>query len=257
MRTPLETRRATCAAALLLFLTPAWSCLEEVDLEGQRFACTRPSDCVEGYFCHPGELVCVPTGTSTVAVRDAGSAGPDGSTADAGPTRPGLGERCEPAVGCRLGFCVDGVCCSTPCSGTCERCDVEPGLCRAVADGTDPDDECGGLILRCEDFTCGLDGNACRSCAVGESSAVCNGARACRPRECPPGTGAVIAECPNPACRAPDACPRGRPVAEYDSPEELCASGQSCPLANADGCCSGAGTCCPSPACDAVDPLCE
>lgn len=246
------------AGALLVGCALATACLEAVDLESQRFACARPSDCVEGYFCHPGQLVCVPTGTSTVAAGADGGASADLGGADLGPPRPGLGERCALEVGCRAGFCVDGFCCATPCDGLCERCDQEPGVCRPVQDGLDPEAECGERVLRCEDFTCGLDGDAaCRSCAVGESSGVCNGAGACRPRECPAALGEILAQCPNRACTGPDACPRGRPVSQYDSSEELCDRGRSCLLSAGEGCCSSAGTCCPSPACSAVDPLCE
>lgn len=235
----------------------AWSCLDQVDLETHRFVCERPSDCIDGFFCHPRDLVCVPTGTSTVS-GDAGLSTADASAPDSGPQRPILGERCEPEIGCRSGFCVDGYCCSSLCNGSCERCDIEPGVCRPVADGLDPDADCADQILRCAEFTCGLDGAAaCRSCAEGESFGICNGAGACRPRECPVGLGVVLSECPNRACTAPDACPAGRPITDFDSTEELCDRGRSCLLSAGSGCCSSAGTCCPAPGCNAVDPACE
>ena len=234
-----------CAAVLGL----GTACLEDVDLESHTFPCERPSDCIEGYFCHPADLICVPTGTSTTS----------GRTSDAGTNRPGLGESCDPSLGCQTGFCVDGYCCDLPCNGTCERCDLSPGVCLPVEDGLDPELECASSVLRCEEFTCGLDGaGACRNCAAGESAGVCNGARACRPSTCPPGAGTIISECPNRGCTRPDACPRGRPIADYNSTSELCERGLSCTLnAGEGGCCSLEGTCCPAPACSELDPACE
>jgi uncharacterized protein (TIGR03382 family) len=57
------------------------------------------------------------------------------------PARPS-GERCSLAEQCLSGFCVDGVCCTSACDGTCERCDDSPGACTSAPEGTDPDDEC-------------------------------------------------------------------------------------------------------------------
>ncbi len=228
---------------------PGSACLDDVDLEGHVFPCERPSDCVEGFFCHPADLICVPTGTSTVGTR-----GPN-----AGPTKPGLGERCDPGLGCQTGFCADGYCCDLPCNGTCERCDLSPGRCQPVSDGLDPDLECSSLVLRCDEFTCGLDGaGACRSCVPGDSPGVCNGAGACRPEQCPIGAGLIISECPHRGCTRADACPPGRPLADYNSTSELCERGRTCALvAGENGCCSVEGTCCPSPACNELDPACE
>ena len=66
------------------------------------------------------------------------------------------GQTCGSATECATGFCIDGVCCNSACSGTCEKCNLAGlnGVCSAVLDGQDPDNECLGGF--------------------------CNGARACR-----------------------------------------------------------------------------
>jgi MYXO-CTERM domain-containing protein len=42
------------------------------------------------------------------------------------------------------GMCADGVCCDAVCDGTCARCDLAGaiGACTAIAEGSDPDEEC-------------------------------------------------------------------------------------------------------------------
>ena len=66
------------------------------------------------------------------------------------------GQSCSLDTECATGRCVDGVCCNTACSGTCEKCNLAGlnGICSAVPDGQDIDNECPG--------------------------GVCNGARACQ-----------------------------------------------------------------------------
>jgi len=45
------------------------------------------------------------------------------------------GSACAAAADCASGFCVDGVCCASACSGACERCDTSAarGTCTAVS----------------------------------------------------------------------------------------------------------------------------
>ncbi len=58
------------------------------------------------------------------------------------------GADCTSDAQCRLGHCVDGVCCDKACSGTCEACTVQKksqgstGTCGPILANTDPDDEC-------------------------------------------------------------------------------------------------------------------
>ncbi len=55
------------------------------------------------------------------------------------------GEMCNDNLQCESGYCVDGVCCNAPCSGTCESCalDNTVGQCTPYPIGTDPVMECG------------------------------------------------------------------------------------------------------------------
>jgi len=53
----------------------------------------------------------------------------------------GLGQSCTLASQCAGGApCVDGVCCESPCSGSCEACNQpdRPGLCRPLPEGKKP-----------------------------------------------------------------------------------------------------------------------
>ena len=55
----------------------------------------------------------------------------------------GLGVACTNASECPSGFCVDGVCCESACSGVCEACNLaEKGKCLPHPANTDPDKEC-------------------------------------------------------------------------------------------------------------------
>ncbi len=56
------------------------------------------------------------------------------------------GAPCAQASDCVSGACTDGVCCLDFCSPalTCKRCMPGTGLCKNIAAGQDPDDECPG-----------------------------------------------------------------------------------------------------------------
>jgi hypothetical protein len=83
------------------------------------------------------------------------------------PAGASIGTRCAQGGECRTGFCVDDVCCESPCQGTCLMCDRPgaEGRCLPVIDGQDPDNECDEEPAN----TCGRDG-------------MCNGIGACRRR---------------------------------------------------------------------------
>ncbi len=81
------------------------------------------------------------------------------------------GDACSVVAACPSGFCVDGVCCDTACTATCQACSATKkgsgadGTCGTIAIDTDPDNECaasGGYPGDCK-----ADG-------------LCNGAGACR-----------------------------------------------------------------------------
>ncbi len=106
-----------------------------------------------------------------------------------------LGSPCERGADCRSGWCVDDVCCDTPCDGVCVRCGSD-GACAASPAGSDPDSDCGTCAVCKGSFLPGLEGmeSACawvlsgddpkRDCPAEATSTCgrsggCNGAGAC------------------------------------------------------------------------------
>ena len=250
----------------------AASCIEPWRLQERKFPCRAAEDCVEGYFCHPQDFVCVPDGTAvvdagtvtaTATAGDAGVSAKDAALVDATVTAttvdagmlPGLGDRCTGP--CADGTCVDGVCCEAVCNGPCQRCDLTPGRCLPVTDGVDPDGDCTGNY-DCGGLLFGLDGAACLACPAGPApGGTCDGAAGCRPAGCQcDRPGPSVSRCRSASCLRQAACPAGAPVARFDESAELCAVGEACGDMVA-GCCSDRGACCPAPMCDDTDPLCR
>ena len=129
------------------------------------------------------------------------------------------GQACSAWFQCETGSCVDGVCCDTACSGTCEACTANKtggtdGTCAPIAGYTDPDAEC-------EDGLC--------------QTGLCNGFGSCGiiewgtdPRdECPDGP------CVTGKCDGGGGCG----VLQSDTP---CNDGVGCSQTDR---CDGAGTC--------------
>ena len=98
------------------------------------------------------------SGAPVAVVRPPASVAPGASVApSAGATDLPLGERCSGKSQCASGFCVDGVCCNTACSGLCQACTNakmaggkggwgagKAGRCGYIYGGEDPDNECPG-----------------------------------------------------------------------------------------------------------------
>src|SRR5262245_10884339 len=86
-----------------------------------------------------------PDGAGGAGGRDAGGGSDvpaDGTNPDAGDL-PGTlpdGRSCAASSECRSGHCVDGVCCATACTGTCQSCATPGaiGTCLPAEVGTDP-----------------------------------------------------------------------------------------------------------------------
>ncbi|MCA9593079.1 MAG: hypothetical protein KC776_07205 [Myxococcales bacterium] len=79
-----------------------------------------------------------------------------------------LGQTCSQPSQCGSGFCVDGSCCESACTGACQACNgsltlAPSGTCAPVVAGTDPDDDCADEGAA----SCGNDGK-------------CDGSGACR-----------------------------------------------------------------------------
>lgn len=142
------------------------------------------------------------------------------------------GESCETSADCADMPCVDNVCCATACDQLCESCALpgSEGTCTAIADGEDPDAECG--TLNCATQYAGWTENACFwGTTVSAEQATCNGARACHTpeQECPASIqGAQASECDS-LCQAPqpDTCQGDIPGActNLDQGTETCGFG--------------------------------
>ena len=92
------------------------------------------------------------------------------------------GGACDQPGQCAAGLtCVDSVCCTSACSGSCEACDVEgfEGACSVIGDGEDPDMECGAFS--CSGYYWGWDGDTCYASGHADEEAVsCNGGGSCQ-----------------------------------------------------------------------------
>jgi hypothetical protein len=157
-------------------------------------------NCVDGHCCAdtcgtPCRSCNNRDGTCTTPVTGDDDDNCDGDqTCDAdGACKLANGQRCSDADECASALCVDGVCCSAACEGSCEACDVEgeEGTCtlvegaphgeRVPCDG-EPGSTCGGF---CDgsDVDCTYPGGSerCGSVCTGEQLVRqrCDGAGAC------------------------------------------------------------------------------
>src|SRR6185503_3955482 len=83
------------------------------------------------------------------------------------------GGSCSAGGDCKSGFCFDGVCCHSDCSGLCQSCAIEGsvGTCANVPVGADPHDDCPDEGAT----SCGRNG-ACDgtgACAVYAAGTIC------------------------------------------------------------------------------------
>jgi hypothetical protein len=147
-----------------------------------------------------------------------------------GPDAPVDGGRfvaCTPATAtavCGARPCVDGVCCDSPCTGSCRSCAVPgaEGTCTMHVAGSDADAECAeqapatcGTVGACDGSGACTFHGASTSCDDGmacTTSDACDGAGTCRgaaPTECSPGAGneCCLGSCGAAGCRTdPGAC---------------------------------------------------
>ena len=113
-------------------------------------------NCVEGVCCDVAACAgkctsCNVPGSEGTCVAAKAGAEVQGSCADglacdgSGDCKTKNGQLCAAASECASGFCVDGVCCESDCTGTCKACNVEgqTGRCQPYPVGTDPQNECG------------------------------------------------------------------------------------------------------------------
>lgn len=120
----------------------------------------------------------------------------------------GQGGFCTSTSQCASGLsCVDNVCCSSACTGSCEACDVagSEGTCTTIPAGEDPDNECGAIA--CDAYFDGWQGDDCYDRAdVSAGAAGCSGGGSCYTAAdlCPSqGPGSVVEAC-HANCQAPN-----------------------------------------------------
>ncbi|HXT97489.1 MAG TPA: hypothetical protein VN853_14400 [Polyangia bacterium] len=108
--------------------TPAQSCAPYLcgSSAACKTSCTSDTDCASGNSCVNGSCGKKP-----------------------------IGAPCSAAADCNSGFCAQGTCCMTACTGLCQSCDVggSAGVCTNVPAGQDPLQQC---ALASD--SCGTDG---------------------------------------------------------------------------------------------------
>jgi hypothetical protein len=208
-------------------------------------SCTTDADCQGGLFCNNGACL---------------------------GTKPN-GAMCTASTQCTSGFCVDGFCCDKACGGTCEACDVTPGVCKVVPAGAphgartcNGSGTCGGSCNGVSN-ACSYPIAPCRaaSCSGGTETAAasCDGngfcpaasTRSCAPYVCGANNACRIDCGSDSDCAAGYYCngnrclptkPLGRPCSvANDCTSGYCADGVCCNRACNGSCeaCSSAGTC--------------
>jgi hypothetical protein len=164
-----------------------------------------------------------------------------------GPKPPGAA--CGAASDCASGFCVEGICCATACTGTCRSCAIagSEGQCISVPAGTDPSNQCAD-----EGATgCGNDGacdgaGACRKYASGTvcGAAGCTGSTSTPARTCN-GSGTCLmvvpASCGAYVCGSSDGCRTSCAASADCTAGNVCMTDACVPAANPDGGAGGAG----------------
>ncbi len=113
-------------------------------------ACVAVTHDCKTYACAAG--VCK-SGECTTNTDCAGSAYCDTTVSpSACAVKKNLGDTCSPETKeCKSGFCVDGVCCDSPCLGTCQACS------NALKGGSEPDGYCGPAKQGTLDANCQAD----------------------------------------------------------------------------------------------------
>jgi hypothetical protein len=214
-----------CAASTAGKACATAKCSDDVTLAaaakcGSDGACSPDTTDCTPYLCDAKAVACTKTcSTDDDCATGAKCMGGKCAKADDGAA-------CAKAVECTSGFCADGLCCDTACTGQCEACDGSgtEGTCkpvkgdprngRATCDG---DGVCtgtcdGAMTDLCNyphsNITC--DGDTTNTCSAGmETVNRCNGLGACvaSPRACSPFT--CDADACKTACKSDDDCVDG------------------------------------------------
>jgi hypothetical protein len=226
---------------------------------GQCDTCNAPGSggtCVPNSAGAPGDPPCAPylcpgndAGCATRCQSDNECAG--GSLCVDGVCQPlANGSPCVTNAQCVSTYCVDGRCCATPCSGSCDRCDdmLSPGTCVPFAGGSPGNPSCGAYLC---DGTSTACPTACASGSACSSTGFCDGgsclskrtngepcldATECLSDHCVDGVccGSVCAGCYS--CNQPGDAGNCLPAPSGSDPAAACPGAYAC---NGDGGCFG------------------
>jgi hypothetical protein len=168
-------------------------------------------------------------------------------------TACGGGASCNVPADCASGFCVDGVCCNSSCSGPCQACaaalnGVVNGQCLAVTNNTDPDNDCAtqapstcGTTGICVSGACAQhSGNVCAAAtcvgATFTDDSICNGMGACQ------APGSIM--CVSPYLCAPNQCQScSDGIVNGNETDVDCGGGGACADCTLGDACSVGGDC--------------
>jgi hypothetical protein len=192
------------------------------------FACNGLGACLANVDYDCGSYRCVGNAcrTSCADASDCtASAWCNGTACEA---KRGLGAPCPGPAACQTGFCVDGVCCDSACSGLCQACSSAAkgggldGACGFAAAGSDPRDSCpdDGAPTCDRDGTCDGQGQcalypADTECGQplcdGDAVTIrrCNGSGTCATRQVDCGPYACVAGACLGACTVDADCASG------------------------------------------------
>ncbi|MFI5297189.1 MAG: hypothetical protein ACHREM_03755, partial [Polyangiales bacterium] len=179
------------------------------------------------------------------------------------------GSLCGLATDCQSGFCVDGFCCNSACTGQCQACDLNPGTCapiggtphgvRAACPNTGAtvcgQTACDGTIIAscakypngssvaCAGPTCANGVLTAGSNCDGSGNCVATASSSCSPYVCNTGGTACTATCASDSqCAANYYCGTGGVCTKQLTNGTACSAGDQCTSgACADGfCCDSA-----------------
>jgi hypothetical protein len=227
--------------------------------------CDGSGVCVDQGVAPCSPYTCGASTCKTSCVDDGDCAAP--ATCAGGLCALPLGGACAKDADCASGACADGVCCDTPCAGVCQACSAAKkgsgadGACGDVLSGTDPDNECAG-VLNCGVGKCQIaNGQACTAgadCVSGNcvDGVCCNGpcagvCQACTAAKKGGGNDGICGNIainldPDDECSGSSTC-NGSGACALSVNGSTCASGSECTSGNCvDGvCCNTAcsGTC--------------
>jgi hypothetical protein len=168
-----------------------------------------------------------------------------------------IGGTCGATTDCLSGFCEQGICCATTCTGTCQTCALpgKEGTCSLVPAGQDPRDQCADLGAAscktdgacngaggCEQYVAGTT-CAAATCASGTftQAGTCNGTGTCQ--------AGTPSSCGTYACDTNNTCRTTCAVATDCAAGYVCNSGICSKKLNGVACSAGNGTECQSGQC--------